>query len=159
MIHERKGGLRPIDKRELVQMTVALSWTCAANPEIDQITPAKCPDGSAMLAKSTQRPHGNHNPQHGGQFFMAPDNWTHLEGTFAQGSTGSGIYVYDDYTKPLPAEKFAPIPRPPQFQEQPSGGTTQETSFPLVPARNGQYLEAQSRYARAARRRSSPRSR
>ena len=48
MIHEKKAGLCPIDKRELVQITVALSWTCAKNPEIDQITPGKCPDGSAM---------------------------------------------------------------------------------------------------------------
>src|SRR5262245_3378806 len=146
VIHEQEAGLCPIDKRELVRVTVALSWTCSANPEIDQITPAKCPDGSAMIAKYTPRPHGNHNPQHGGQFFMAPDNWTHLEGTLPQDRLVR-IYVYDDYTKPLPLEKLAPI-RGHVITKVTAGGTTKETSFPLVAARNGQYLEAKLDTAR-----------
>ena len=146
LIHERKAGVCPIDKRELVQITVALSWTCASNPEIDQITPSKCPDGSAMLAKYTARPHGNHNPQHGGQFFMAPDNWTHVEGTLPQDRLVR-IYVYDDYTKPLRAEKVARI-RGHIITKVITGGTTKETSFPLVAARNGQYLEAKVDTAR-----------
>jgi hypothetical protein len=146
VIHEQQAGLCPIDKRELVQVTVAVSWTCAANPEIDQITPAKCPDGSAMVAKYTARPHGNHNPQHGGQFFMAPDNWTHVEGTLPQHRMVR-VYVYDDYTKPLSPEKLAPI-RGHIITTVTSGGTTKETSFPLVPARNGEYLEAKVDMAR-----------
>ena len=146
VIHERQVGLCPIDKRELVPVTVALSWTCKANPEIDQITPAKCPDGSAMIAKYTARPHGNHNPQHGGQFFMAPDNWTHLEGTLPQDRVVR-IYLYDDYTKPLPREKFAPI-RGRIITKVTTGGITKEASFPLMPAHGGQYLEAKVDAAR-----------
>jgi len=146
VIHERQVGLCPIDKRELVPVTVALSWTCKANPEIDQITPAKCADGSAMIAKYTARPHGNHNPQHGGQFFMAPDNWTHLEGTLPQDRVVR-IYLYDDYTKPLPREKFAPI-RGRIITKVTSGGTTKEASFPLMPVHGGQYLEAKVDAAR-----------
>ena len=146
VIHERQGGLCPIDKRELVPLTVALSWTCKANPEIDQITPAKCPDGSAMIAKYTARPHGNHNPQHGGQFFMAPDNWTHLEGTLPQDRVVR-IYLYDDYTKPLPREKFAPV-RGRIITKATTGATTKEVSFPLMPAHGGQYLEARVDAAR-----------
>ena len=146
VIHEQEAGLCPIDRRELVRVTVALSWTCSANPEIDQITPAKCPDGSAMIAKYTPRPHGNHNPQHGGQFFMAPDNWTHLEGTLPQDRLVR-IYVYDDYSKPLPLEKFAPI-RGHVITKVTTGGTTKETSFPLVAARTGRYLEAKVDTAR-----------
>jgi hypothetical protein len=146
VIHERQVGLCPIDKRELVPVTVALSWTCKANPEIDQITPAACPDGSAMIAKYTPRPHGNHNPQHGGQFFMAPDNWTHLEGTLPQDRVVR-IYLYDDFTKPLPREKFAPI-RGRIITKATTGGTTKEASFPLMPAHGGQYLEAKVDAAR-----------
>jgi len=146
VIHERQAGLCPIDKRELVPVTVALSWTCKANPEIDQITPAKCPDGSAMIAKYTARPHGNHNPQHGGQFFMAPDNWTHLEGTLPQDRVVR-IYLYDDYTKPLPREKFAPV-RGRIITKVTTGGTTKEASFPLMPAHGGQYLETKVDAAR-----------
>jgi hypothetical protein len=93
-----------------------------------------------MIAKYTPRPHGNHNPQHGGQFFMAPDNWTHLEGTLPQDRLVR-IHFYDDYTKPLPREKFAPI-RGHIITKVTTGGTTKEKSFPLVAARNGQYLEA-----------------
>ena len=100
----------------------------------------KCPDGSAMTVNYTLRPHGNHNPQHGGQFFMAPDNWTHLEGTFPEDRTVR-IYLYDDYTKSLPREKFTPM-QGRIITKTTVGRATHENSFPLAPAHNGQYLEA-----------------
>jgi hypothetical protein len=95
-------GICPVCGRELVQMTMALTWTCTARPDINVIEPARCPDGTAMIARRTLRPHGNHNPQHGGQFFMAPDNTHHLEGTLPSARVFR-IYLYDDYARPLPA--------------------------------------------------------
>jgi hypothetical protein len=137
VIAERKGGTCPIDRRDLVQVTVGVSWTCAGRPEIDQLTPGKCPDGSAMAVKYTPRPHGNHNPQHGGQFFMAPDNWHHLEGTFPH-ERAVRIYLYDDYTKPLPRDRMKPVQG--RIVVNAAG---RDVSFPLVPSRDGRYLEAQ----------------
>ena len=66
-------------------------------------TPARAPTAPRRSRKYAARAHGNHNPQHGGQFFMAPDSWHHIEGTYLP----SGVFrmhLYDDYTKPLTAE-------------------------------------------------------
>jgi hypothetical protein len=101
-------GACPICGRELVQMTMALTWTCKGHPEIDVMEPARCPDGTAMIAKRTLRPHGNHNPQHGGQFFMAPDNTHHLEGTLPS-TRLFRVYLYDDYARPLPAARLKQV--------------------------------------------------
>jgi len=106
--------------------------------------PGTCADGSAMVRRRTLRPHGNHNPQHGGQFFMAPDSWHHLEGTYPRDRTFR-LYLYDDYARPLTrraldtvaarvvtSETFDPATR----------RTTELKAFPLRPSRDGTYLEA-----------------
>ncbi len=49
--------------------------------------------------------HADHKPKHGGQFFMAPNRWNHLEGTMA-GSRDFRLYFYDNYTKPILAQPF-----------------------------------------------------
>jgi hypothetical protein len=113
-------------------MTMAVSWTCP-DTNIDAVTPGKCADGSPMVKKYTQRPHGNHNPQHGGLFFMAPDNWHHLEGTYRSGGIFR-MYLYDDFTKPLARDQVRLV----------TGRviTKSGASIPLVPVQNGRYLEA-----------------
>jgi hypothetical protein len=125
-------GTCPICGRELVQMTMALTWTCKGRPDIDVIEPGRCPDGSAMVPKRTLRPHGNHNPQHGGQFFMAPDNTHHLEGTLPSPQLFR-VYLYDDYARPLPADRLKNVSGHVDI-----GGR----SIPLTPVTTNSSLEA-----------------
>ena len=100
---ESKPGRCPIDGTPLVQVTAAVSWTCPGSDK-ESLSPGTCADGSPMQKKFAPRAHGNHNPQHGGQFFMAADNWHHLEGSYPQAGVVR-IYLYDDYTKPLPDDQ------------------------------------------------------
>jgi len=50
----------------------------------------------------------DHEPKHGGVFFMAPDRVHHLEGVLLPGGTFK-VYLYDDYTRPIPASGFAAV--------------------------------------------------
>jgi hypothetical protein len=140
-VAENAAGQCPIDHRDLVQMTMALTWICPDHPTIDHLDRAVCPDGTPMVAKRTLRPHGNHNPQHGGQFFMAPDNFHHLEGTYPR-SRLFRLYLYDDYARPLPVAQLKQIKARLVTKESHDSGTTRElAAFPLV-LRSGRYLEA-----------------
>jgi Heavy metal binding domain len=136
-------GKCPLDRRDLVQVTVAVSWTCPGT-DLDVLSPAACADGSPMAKKFTPRAHGNHNPQHGGLFFMAPDNWHHLEGTYPQDGVFR-LYLYDDFTKPLSRDQMQKAVGRLVLKEtfDPETKTTREiTAVPLKAVRNGRYLEA-----------------
>src|SRR5437773_10115732 len=135
LVAQDKPGKCPVDGRDLVQMTMGLTFTCK-DSKTESATPGRCADGSPMTRHYSLRPHGNHNPQHGGQFFMASDNWHHLEGTYPKAGLFR-MHFYDDFTKPLTAKDF-------------SGtivvldATDKEiASFPLTLARGGQTMEAQ----------------
>jgi hypothetical protein len=126
-----QAGKCPIDGRALVQMTMSLSFVCAGSAK-ESINPGSCPDGTPMQRKYSARAHGNHNPQHGGAFFMAPDNWHHLEGAYFSPGTFR-LYLYDDFTRPLESAKVratkARLILPKEGKE-----------IPLE--RNGRFLEA-----------------
>jgi len=129
-------GTCPLDKRELVRLTLSVYWTCGGETAKKLLNPGRCEDGHARKLQYEARAHGDHNPKHGGQFFMASDNWHHLEGTYPKAGLFR-MHFYDDFTKPLTAKDF-------------SGtivvldATDKEiASFPLTLARGGQTMEAQ----------------
>jgi hypothetical protein len=143
IMDEREGTCR-ICRRNLVRVRVAVTWTCLAQPGLERLEPGVCADGSAMVRRRTLRPHGNHNPQHGGQFFMAPDNWHHLEGTYPRERVFR-LYIYDDYARPLAAADLNRVRARVVTREtfDPATRTTTElAAFPLRVARAGGYLEA-----------------
>lgn len=98
-VHDGPGKCRR-DGRDLVQVTLALSWSCADAPDKKLMDPGKCADGSARKIGYELRAHGDHNPRHGGQFFMASDAWHHVEGTYPQDGLVK-VFFYDNFTKPL----------------------------------------------------------
>lgn len=142
VIESERGSCR-LCRRQMVPVTVSLTWTCRGDG-IAHVEPGLCSDGSPRIGQRALRPHGNHNPRHGGQFFMAPDNWHHLEGAYP--STRSfRLYVYDDYGRPLSADALRKVEARVVTKETfdpATRKTTEHSAFPLRVSRNRAYLEA-----------------
>jgi hypothetical protein len=115
--------------RQLVKITKGLSFTCPAHPKVNAIDPGKCPiDRRTLVARYSLRPHGDHNPKHGGNFIMAPNNW-HVEATHPVPSQFR-LYVYDEYSRPFIPKGFS------------SRIVTGESGIAFKPGRGGTFLEA-----------------
>ena len=128
-------GKCPVDGRDLVPVTVAHFFACKDNEKQFFPDAGKCADGNARVERREIRAHGDHNPVHGGQFFMAADNWHHVEGTYPSAGLFRAFF-YDNFKKPLPGKNF-------------SGSLTvldksdkELATIPLAPSRDGNTLEA-----------------
>jgi hypothetical protein len=109
-------------------LTVALLVTAAsvftrlsgADPNLERPFVSAPQDPASSVPKNAQAPetsdaakppapaqgaHMDHKSKHGGTFFMCLDNLHHLEGVLLPPATFR-IYLYDDRTKPLKAEKI-----------------------------------------------------
>ncbi len=143
VVAEKDDGQCPICGRTLGEITVTVAWRCPAIDK-DLTEPQACADGTRAVRVQRAAAHGNHNPQHGGQFFMAQDYWHHVEGVYPSPGVFR-LYLYDDYTKPLPRAKVEAVKARLVTKEatDPQTFVTKEVaSVPLLPADDGSYLEA-----------------
>jgi hypothetical protein len=129
-ITERQPGRCRICGRPLVRIIKALSFTCPVHPKVNEPSPGKCPIDKkrTLVARYSLRPHGDHNPKHGGNFIMAPNNW-HVEATHPAASQFR-LYVYDEYSRPFIPKGFT------------SRIVAGDTSIPFTPAAGGAFLQA-----------------
>lgn len=142
VVAEKHAGKCPICGRTLGEVTVSVAWRCG-DVDKDLMTPQRCADGTAAIRVQRAAAHGNHNPQHGGQFFMAQDYWHHVEGVYPSPGVFR-LYLYDDYTKPLAADRVRAVrARIVSEETDPRTFAVKETrSVALVPGEGGAYLEA-----------------
>jgi Heavy metal binding domain len=123
--------------RDLTRVTRALTFTCRVHPKIDAIDPGACPICKRTLVpRYSIRPHGDHNPKHGGFFLMASNNW-HLEVTHPAVAIFR-MYIYDSYSKP-----FTPPGMAARVVEAPDrAGKPATVAVAFTPVPRAGYLEA-----------------
>jgi len=136
-----KPGQCPLDRRDLVQVTVTVHWTCPQDPDEKLMEPGRCADGSARTMARQIRAHGDHNPRHGGQFFMAADSWHHLEGTYPRPGLFR-VFVYDNFTQPIDVKTFTGRGVTRELWDPLSKTSKELEAYPLKPSKDGRTLEA-----------------
>jgi Heavy metal binding domain len=135
-------GKCPVCGRDLYLNSREISYSCPMHPDVRELEPGSCPVcGMTLVEGSSARPHQDHNPKHGGTFFMAPDSWHHLEGTYPEDGLFR-VYLYDNFSQPMRAAPF----KGRAVLEETFDSTTRQTrelkALPLTASSDGTCLEA-----------------
>ena len=90
------------------KVSVALAaFVCRSNLALT--SDAELQMAQAQVASGSQAmPHMDHQAKHHGIFMMAPDNIHHIEGVLLP-SSNFNLYLYDEYTKPLSADRIRKV--------------------------------------------------
>ena len=143
VVSESDPGKCPICQRELFLITKEVHYSCPMHPKIQSSEIGSCDICSMSLERrSLSRPHQDHNPKHGGMFFMAPDNWHHLEGTYPKEGVFR-IFLYDNFSEPIEVERFRGRAVLQESFDPVSKQTDELLAYPLRPSSDGNFLEAE----------------
>jgi hypothetical protein len=126
-----------VDHQPKGPVTVSAYWTCKGNGHY--LDPGKCADGTARDIAFEERPHGDHNPRHGGlAIFMSADLFHHVEGTYVAPGIFR-LYFYNEFTKPM---KVGAITGRVVVANSNAQATGKEIPLTLSPIRDGNAVEA-----------------
>jgi hypothetical protein len=142
LVVEPGPGKCPLCERALYPVSREVAYACPMHPEVREVEEGACPIcGMALVLETSTRPHQDHNPKHGGIFFMAPDSWHHIEGTYPEPGVFR-VYFYDNFSEPMSAKGFKGRAVLEESFDPSTRATKELLTYPLLPSREGEYLEA-----------------